>query len=146
MKFIEFVYNFFDKMEDHVRARLSRHAFIYTFIGGTGIVLFWRGIWHVADVLETIQGVPRVLFSPLGSVILGATILLSTGLFVSVFVGESIIISGIKKDKKVIDRTEEEVASEMGEVERTLVLLVDLKKEVEKLEIKVRDHNKNNKG
>jgi len=133
-------------MEDHVRARLSRHAFIYTFIGGTGIVLFWRGIWHVADVLETIQGVPRVLFSPLGSVILGATILLSTGLFVSVFVGESIIISGIKKDKKVIDRTEEEVASEMGEVERTLVLLVDLKKEVEKLEIKVRDHNKKNRG
>jgi hypothetical protein len=127
------IYSFFDKLEDHIRGTLSRHAFIYTFIGGTGLVLFWRGIWHVADALENLDGIPHVLFSPMGSVILGSIILLSTGLFVSVFVGDSIIMSGIRKDKKIIDKTIDEVKSEKTEVEQTLELLVDVKKEVDSL-------------
>lgn len=138
------VYSFFDKLEDHIRGTLSRHAFIYTFIGGTGLVLFWRGVWHVADALENLDGASRVLFSPMGSVILGSIILLATGLFVSVFVGDSIIMSGIRKDKKIIDKTIDEVESEKSEVEQTLLLLLDVKKEVERLEDKVREHNKNN--
>lgn len=138
------IYTFFDKLEDHIRGTLSRHAFIYTFIGGTGLVLFWRGVWHVADVLESLGGASRILFSPLGSIILGSIILLSTGLFVSVFVGDSIIMSGIRKDKKIIDKTIDEVESEKSEVEETLALLTDLKKEVERLEGKVKEHNKKN--
>ena len=139
-----FVYSFFDKLEDHVRAQLSRHAFIYTFIGGTGLVLFWRGVWHIADVLEGLDGVTRVLFSPLGSLLLGSTILLATGLFVSVFIGDSIIMSGIKKDKKTIDKTIDEVESEKSEVDQTLALLLDVKTEVERLENKIKDHNTHN--
>lgn len=138
MKLISIIYDFFDKLEDHIRGILSHHAFIYTFIGGTGIVLFWRGVWHVADVLENLDGAPRVIFSPMGSIILGAIILLSTGLFVSVFVGDSIIMSGIRKDKKIIDKTIGEVESEKTEVEQTLALLRDVKLEVEKLEEKLR--------
>ncbi len=138
------IYSFFDKLEDRIRGTLSRHAFIYTFIGGTGLVLFWRGVWHVADALENLDGFSRVLFSPMGSVIFGSVILLATGLFVSVFVGDSIIMSGIKKDKKIIDKTIDEVESERTEVEQTLALLLDVKSEVERLEGKVRDHNRNN--
>ncbi len=133
-----FIYNFFDKLEDHIRGTLSRHAFIYTFIGGTGLVLFWRGVWHVADALENIEGMSRVIFSPMGSVLLGAIILLSTGLFVSVFVGDSIIMSGIKKDKKIIDKTIDEVETEKSEVEQTLALLLEVKKEVERVEHKLK--------
>ncbi len=132
-----FVFNFFDKLEDHVRGALSLHVLIYAFIGGTGLVLFWRGVWHVADVLESLDGITMLIFSPMGSLILGSTILLSTGLFVSVFVGDSIIMSGIKKDKKVIDRTISEVESEKSEVEQTLALLLEVKREVERLEKKL---------
>ena len=134
------IYSFFDKLEDHIRGALSRHAFIYTFIGGTGLVLFWRGVWHVADVLEGLGGASRILFSPLGSMILGSIILLSTGLFVSVFVGDSIIMSGIRKDKKIIDKALDEVEQEEGELEQTLKMLVDVKGEVENLERKLRVH------
>jgi septal ring factor EnvC (AmiA/AmiB activator) len=35
-----------------------------------------------------------------------------TGLFVSSFIGERIVISGLKKEKKVTDKTEEEVKKE----------------------------------
>lgn len=138
MKVIDSVYYLFDKMEDHIRARLARHPFIYTFVGGTGVVLFWRGVWHIADVFEKYTHLGSFLFSPLGSVILGVIILLSTGLFVSVFIGDSIIMSGIKHDKKIIEKTIEDVETEMSDVEKMLAAVVDMKKEMETLEHKIR--------
>lgn len=135
------IYAFFDKLEDDIRGTLSKHVFIYTFIGGTGLILFWRGVWHVADFFETTGGVNKIIFSPMGSVILGTIILLSTGLFVSVFVGDSIIMSGIRKDKKIIDKTSDEVEVEKTEVEQTMELILSVKKEVEKLENKLKEKN-----
>ncbi len=137
MKFIDFLFVFFDKLEDNIRGVLVKHLFIYTFIGGTGVVLFWRGIWHMADVLETVNGFPRVLFSPLGSTLLGIFILLSTGLFVSVFIGESVILSGIKREKRVIDKTSVDIDTEKAEVEKSMGMISDVEKEVKKLEGKV---------
>ena len=43
------VLNFFDKLEDKTRAGLSRVPFLYALLGGIGVVLFWRGVWHIAD-------------------------------------------------------------------------------------------------
>lgn len=40
-----------DSLEDDVRGWLSRHPILYAFIGGTGVVIFWRGIWHTADYI-----------------------------------------------------------------------------------------------
>lgn len=136
---IHVIYYLFDKMEDHIRAKLSRHPFLYTFIGGTGVVLFWRGVWHVADDLQKIGGVYGIIFSSTGSIILGVTILLSTGLFVSVFVGDSIIMSGIKHDKKIIEKTIEDVELEKSDIEKLLEVVTDMKKEIEILEKKVRN-------
>lgn len=137
MKLIDSIYYLFDKMEDHIRARLARHPFIYTFIGGAGVVLFWRGIWHFADALEkTPTG--AFLFSPVGSIVLGVIILLSTGLFVSIFIGDSIIMSGLKHDKKIIERTIEDVETEKSDVEKMLAIVTGMKKEIEALEHKVR--------
>jgi hypothetical protein len=45
-------YSFFDKFEDHIRTHLSRYPIVYTIIGGIAIVLFWRGVWHTADILH----------------------------------------------------------------------------------------------
>lgn len=139
MKIIHVIYYLFDKMEDHIRAKLARHPFIYTFIGGSGVILFWRGIWHFADDLQLLGGIPGILFSSLGSIVIGVVILLATGLFVSVFVGDSIIMSGIKHDKKIIERTIEDVESEKSDIERLLEIVIDMKKEMEILEKKVRN-------
>lgn len=136
MKILDAVYHFFDRLEDHVRALLSTHKFIYTFIGGIGVVLFWRGVWHTADFLETTTITGSVLFSPYISVLLSLVILLITGLFVSVFIGESIIISGIKKEKKEADKTIDEIEDEKVDIEKVLSLIKDLKKEIEVLESK----------
>ena len=138
MKMIDSIYYLFDKMEDHIRARLARHPFIYTFIGGAGVVLFWRGVWHMADVFEKTSQFGSFLFSPLGSTVLGVVILLSTGLFVSVFIGDSIIMSGIKHDKKIIEKTIEDVDSEKVDIEKVLHTLVSMKSELEALEHKAR--------
>lgn len=142
------IFYFFDRMEDVIRESLSRHPFIYTFIGGTGVVLFWRGVWRLADALESSGGILSSLFSSTGSIFLGVILLLSTGLFVSVFIGDSIIISGLKKDKKVIDKTIEKVTSlkeealeEETEIQKTLKLVTEIKKEVEVLEEEMK-HNK----
>lgn len=135
---IESIYYLFDKMEDHIRARLARHPFVYTFIGGAGVVLFWRGVWHMADVFEKTSQIGSLLFSPLGSTVLGVAILLSTGLFVSVFIGDSIIMSGIKHDKKIIEKTIEDVDSEKIDIEKVLHALIAMKTELEVLEHKAR--------
>jgi hypothetical protein len=134
MKTLHTIVYFFDKMEDHIRARLARHPFVYGFVGGTGIVLFWRGVWHGADALEKTTPFFQGLFSPGGSVILGALLLLSTGLFVSVFIGDSIILSGIKHDKKIIEKTIEDVETEKTDLEKMLVAVNTLQKELEDIE------------
>ncbi len=141
MKAVDSIYYLFDKMEDHIRARLARHPFIYTFVGGAGVVLFWRGVWHIADVFEKHTQWGAYVFSPLGSVILGVVILLSTGLFVSVFIGDSIIMSGIKHDKKIIEKTIEDVDAEKTDIEKVLVAIVEMNKELEALEHKARTKN-----
>lgn len=95
---------FFDKLEDGVRARLSHHPILYTFIGGIGIVLFWKGVWETAETFPSLHGI--------SSVILSLIFLLPTGLFVSFFIGDNIILSGYKREKKVTERTEAEVRAE----------------------------------
>ncbi len=138
MKLFHSIDYLFDKMEDRIRARLSRHPFIYTFIGGSGVVLFWRGVWHTADILEHSSPLLGHIFSPLGCIVLSVVILLSTGLFVSVFIGDSIIMSGIRQDKKIIEKTIADVDAEKADIEKVLTAIVEMKSELEVLEHKAR--------
>ena len=138
MKIIDSVYYIFDKAEDHIRMRLSHHPFIYTFIGGSGVVLFWRGVWHSVDILEQSSPIGSIIFSPLGCIVLAIVTLLSTGLFVSVFIGDSIIMSGIKHDKKIIEKTLANEEVEKDDLEKVLAAIVEMKQELELLEGKTR--------
>jgi hypothetical protein len=50
------IVHFFDKLEDYVRGILSKYPIPYAFVGGVSIVLFWRGVWHTADMLQARGG------------------------------------------------------------------------------------------
>lgn len=104
------IVHFFDKLEDKIRHRLSRSPIFYGFVGGIGVVLFWRGIWHTADNYEFMSG-------PV-SLILGTVILLMSGVFVSAFVGNRIIITGLKGEKKLVEKSEEEINTEESEIKK----------------------------
>jgi len=110
---------FFDRLEDHVRGALSHFPILYAFVGGVGIVLFWKGVWETAELFPS-------LFGP-GSILLSVTILLMTGVFVSSFIGNEILISGLKSQKKIAEKTEEEVQTEENDLTR-------LRKKMEKIE------------
>ncbi len=106
------IIHFFDKLEDRVRGSLSRIPIPYSIIGGVLVVLFWRGVWHTADILMREGGLLGFIFYEPVQVIITITGLLITGLAVSVFIGDRIIISGLRHEKKVEERTEELVEEE----------------------------------
>jgi hypothetical protein len=110
------IVKFFDKLEDKVRVRLSHRSIIYALIGGACTVLFWRGVWHTGDILMSLGGVWAWIFYEPITILWTSAVLLMTGLFVSNFIGERIVISGLKKEKKVTDRTEEEVQKEDNKI------------------------------
>jgi hypothetical protein len=136
---------FFDKLEDRVRGKLSHKPIIYGFIGGIGIVLFWRGVWHTADYLSALI-YHSTFFAP-GlyennapwwdgplSFLIGSILLLITGLFVSSFIGNEIIITGLKGEHKITEKTEEELKSESEEIKQTIQEVKEIRKRIENIE------------
>jgi hypothetical protein len=131
------IIHFFDKLEDRIRGRLSLYPIIYAFIGGVGVVLFWRGVWHTADILMQQGGVWAVIFYEPITVIWTTVMMLLTGLFVSFFIGERIVISGLKHEKKVFEKTEAEVAEEEGEIAGAILHIKIIEKELAELKTKI---------
>jgi len=121
------VIKFFDKLEDKVRGTLSRRPLLYTFIGGVAIVLFWRGVWMTADLIPFLSG-------PI-SVAISVGILMVTGLFVSFFVTDRIILSGIKQEKKLVEKTEEEIKHET-------TILLDMSEKIDHMQSEIEDLEK----
>jgi len=117
-----------DLLEDKVRGKLSHYPIIYAFIGGLGVVIFWRGVWHTMDFLMEFFTSSALNFSitstsmsglpwwdgPL-SIVIGTALLLVVGLFVNNFIGNEIILSGLKREKKIVEKTEEEVIEDLEE-------------------------------
>ncbi len=101
----------FDKFEDYVRGHLSRFPIAYSIIGGVAIVLFWRGVWLTADSIWYHTDLPVWLDGPV-TIAISVVILLMTGLFVSFFISDRIIVSGIKQEKKLVEKTAEQVQEE----------------------------------
>ncbi|EKD43291.1 MAG: hypothetical protein ACD_72C00358G0002 [uncultured bacterium] len=125
------IYQFGDKLEDRVRGKLSHYPIIYAFVGGSGIIIFWRGIWHLMDFLVEYvhtngQSVQLPWWDGVLSIVLGATLLLLVGLFVSSFIGNEIVISGLKGEKKIVEKAEQEI-------ERELVLDTELQVEIREI-------------
>lgn len=123
------IINFFDKLEDRVRIKLSHWPILYAMIGAVGIVLVWKGIWEAVAVYPILFGLP--------SAALGIIILLMTGLMVSFFIGDTIILSGMKREKKLVEKTEEEVEIEELSIHHIVVRLQAIEKKLDDLACKV---------
>jgi uncharacterized membrane protein len=127
------VLNFFDKLEDNVRGHLSHYPVLYTLVGGIAIVLFWRGVWHTADILQGQGGWLGWFFYEPTNLVIVVVILLATGLFVSYFIGDTILISGLKGEKKATDRTEREIKEEEEKIGELRTTIREIKKEVDEI-------------
>ena len=101
---------------------LSHRPRLYALIVGIGIVLFWRGVWHSTDLIHTyfnfFQNNLSIDLSsspwwdgPL-SFIVGAFILHFTGAFTSSFIGNELILSGLRGEKRLTEKTESEIKGE----------------------------------
>lgn len=120
------IVHFFDKLEDKVRITLSHRPILYAIVGGIGIILFWKGVWEMAEVFPILHG--------MGSLILGVAILLMSGLLVSFFIGDSIILSGYNREKKLAEKTEMEVREERNTDECIIEHLEAIEKRLDEQE------------
>lgn len=118
------IVRFFDKLEDHVRGFLSHYPIIYAIIGGYGVVHFWRGVWHQGDDLG---------MSATASLVFSIILLLMTGLLVSFFIGDNIVITGLRREKKLVEKTEEELEVEIGEMEHLKKHINAIEKSLEEI-------------
>ena len=129
------ILNFFDVLEDKIRHHLSHYPIIYALVGFVGVVLTWRGIWHLAD---------EIGMNPWWSVILGILILLSSGLFVALAIGDEVIITAFRGRRKITELRIEEaltLAERVDEIKKILEKidksLSDVEKEEKKIEEKI---------
>ena len=113
------IFHFFDKLEDHIRQYLSRHPLQYTFIGTFSIIVLWSGVDWTLSEMGFLNGPILIL--------IGVVITLATGVLGPFFVGDVIILSGLRKEKKVTEKTEQEVEEES-------VSLKEIKSEFRKIE------------
>lgn len=131
IKIFNKVYHLFDRLEDKIRGRLTHFPLVYALIGSIAIVSIWRGIWEVSDKL----GIPGWV-SAVGGIVLS----MLTGLFVSFFIGDNIIISGINKEKRIDEKTEKELREEedividiQNKVKEEDQILVDIRRDIEEI-------------
>jgi hypothetical protein len=145
---IKDIVDFFDKLEDRIRHVLSRYPILYGIIGGVGVVLFWRGIWHTTDYFSTIifnfetaaNTIDLAQLSDgLTSILVGMICLLMTGLFVSNFIGNEIIISGLRGEKRLAEKTKAEIEQDMSELASIKNELKEIKKILQETKTKVGD-------
>ena len=122
---IKKIIRFFDKLEDKIRGRLSHYPILYGFIGGIGVVLFWRGVWHFADDMN---------IGSIISIVIGSILLLITGVFVSAFIGNRLIISGLIGEKKLAEKEESEIETEETQIKNLQNTLTRVEKQISHLE------------
>ena len=110
--------SFFDRLENRIRGFFSHYPIIYAFIAGVGIVSFWRGVWETSDLI----GIPAP-----ASLLFGFLLLIAIGVLVTEFLGNRLIITGLRGEKKLEEKTLQEIEEE----ENTLL---NLRKKIDNIE------------
>jgi hypothetical protein len=125
---IKSIVKFFDRVEIRIRGKLSHHPVLYAFVGGVGIVLFWRGVWHTADAMN----IGSIL-----SMIIGFVILLVAGIFVAEFIGNKLIIAGLIGEKKLSETEKGEIETEESQLKNLQSTRNRLEKKLEHIDEEV---------
>ena len=140
------IWKFFDKLEDEVRGFLSKFPIVYAFFGGVSIVLFWRGVWHTADTIiplfyinksDEVRELVMILEGPINLVV-ATLMLMVTGLLVNHFIGNEIIISGIKHEKKLEEKEAEEIETEEYILHTLSLDIKKIQKDIKKIKEKIK--------
>lgn len=143
----------FDRLENHIRAWLSHRPKLYALIVGIGVVLFWRGVWHTADLTHmlwnhlqnnlTIDLVEHPWWDGPWSFVVGAVMLYFTGAFTSSFIGNELILSGLRGEKRLNQKEQLEIESEAHAILEIKGTLKDVTGKLDQLEEKIRKTGKN---
>jgi len=128
IEMIKKIGRFFDKLEYKIRGKLSHYPIFYALIGGIGVIIFWRGVWHFADDINV---------SSIVSIVVGGIILLLTGVFVSAMIGNRLIISGLVGEKKISEKEEGEIQTEEMQLKNLQGTLNRLEKKLEHIDKEV---------
>jgi hypothetical protein len=116
---------FFDRLEIKIRGKLSHYPILYAFLGGVGIILFWRGVWHTADDIN---------MGSILSLIIGFFILILIGVFVAEFIGNKLIMTGLIGEKKLEEKEEGEIETEETQLKNLQNTLNRLEKKLEHID------------
>ncbi len=140
--------NILRSIRQKIQHRLSHYPKAYALIAGVGIVLFWRGVWHTVDYLHVnYQGFSTSIDSsyipwwdgPI-SFIVGCIVLYFTGALVSSFIGNELILSGLRGEKKLTQKTENEVQNEIGAIAEIQDELTIISRKLAELEKQSHQH------
>lgn len=131
---------YFDRSEDRIRHSLSKHPIIYALIGGFLVVIFWRGVWDMMDILYLEYGF--WFLHPVPSLVISIILMLATGTFISFFIGEQIIISGLKDEKRIDQKTEQEIEMEDYKLKHMTEEIAEIRKDIAKIKAAVMAKNK----
>lgn len=136
-------------IEERITIYLSHRPKMYAFIVGVGIVLFWRGVWHTTDLFHayisffhsnsTIDSFNYVWWDGALSLVVGVGVLHFTGAFTSSFIGNELILSGLRGEKRLNQRTEGEVKHEVKAISDIKEELANISQKLEELDIAMRD-------
>jgi hypothetical protein len=131
------------KVERKLRSKLSHYPNLYALIAGIGIILFWRGVWHTVDLwhlylvrdhFDSIDFATTPWWDGPMSMIAGIIILRLTGAFVSSFIGNELILSGLRGERKLTEQAEEGVQNEIRAIADIKDELMIMSKKLEELE------------
>lgn len=132
---IKKILKFFDKGEDRIRHALSKHPILYAVIGGFSVVIFWRGVWDMMDMLYIAYGF--WFLHPVGAMIISVIVMLATGTFISFFIGEQIILSGLKEEKRIDQKTEQDIELEDYKIKHMSEEIGEMRKDIAKIKAAV---------
>ncbi len=125
---------------------MSHRPKLYALVVGLGVVFFWRGVWLGTDFIFTYFGsfqngasinyTSSIWWDAPLSILIGIIILYFTGAFVSSFIGNELILSGLRGEKRLNQKTETEVKTEAQTIDDIKKELDNVRREVEQLEKK----------
>jgi hypothetical protein len=141
------------KLEQKITVFLSHRPKLYALSAGIGIILFWRGVWHTADQLHScfVSGylgcsTTDAFTSPWWdgplSFLVGTTILYFTGALVSSFIGNELILSGLRGEKRLTEKTEGEIKGEVHAISDIKEALKSIEDKIDDFEKKSHNHNR----